>query len=73
MSEKMTTATCCSWPLAAAQPTNGRPRPTWAEWCATQQRQIARQQRCSALPFSDRELAHLEFLRWLAQTDHLQP
>ncbi|HEU5441909.1 MAG TPA: hypothetical protein VFU88_21695 [Ktedonobacterales bacterium] len=62
-------ATRSTWPLAATQPPGARPRPTWAEWCAAQERRIARQRRFGDLPFSDRELAHLAFVRWLHQTD----
>lgn len=65
--------TCQAWPLMAAQIPNACPHPTWAEWCATQQRRIARQRQYGELPFNDRELAHLEFLRWLAQTNRIQP
>lgn len=60
-----------SWPLAAAQPTHARPRPTWAEWCAVQQRQIAIQRCFGDQPFNGRELAHLAFVRWLYHTDRI--
>lgn len=64
-------ATRYSWPLASAQPANALPHPTWAEWCEALQRQIAHQQRVGELPFSDRELAYLEFVRWLHHTDRI--
>jgi hypothetical protein len=51
---------------------------TWNEWCGYQQRilggekhQQARQQ--ESIPFSDRELARLSFVRWLYQTGRLDP
>lgn len=62
-----------TWPLAATQPANARPRPTWAEWSAAQAKRIARRQRFGDLPFNDRELAHLAFVRWLHQTERILP
>jgi hypothetical protein len=41
--------------------------PTWAEWCGRQQGTLrARQRRpLSGVPFTERELARLAFVRWL--------
>lgn len=58
-----------AWPLTATHLPNARP--SWAEWSALQARRIERQRRFGDLPFSDRELARLTFLRWLYQTDRL--
>lgn len=63
--------TRCSWPLAAAQPADARPRPTWAEWCAAQERQIAHRRQFGDAPFSNRELAYLAFVRWLHHSDRI--
>lgn len=71
MSPTTTRRTC--WPLAAAQPDSARPRPSWAEWCAWQAKRAARQRHFGDLPFSDRELAHLAFVRWLYQTGRILP
>jgi hypothetical protein len=41
-------------------------RLTWDEWCALQRRHMGLEQRRQAgIPFSDRELARLSFVRWL--------
>lgn len=47
---------------------------TWAVWCDWQRRTI-RYEPCRRqdVPFIDRELAHLSFLRWLCQTGRLDP
>lgn len=65
-----TTAVRGIWPLAATQVANAHL--TWEQWCARQERQITRRRHHGELPFSDRELAHLAFLRWLhaGQADH---
>ncbi len=47
--------------------------PTWEEWCAWQRCLLGSEQRERAcqhkgLPFSERELKHLSFVRWLSQT-----
>ena len=68
-----TTTRGTGWPLAAAQPLGTRPNPTWAEWSAKQARQTARRQRYGDLPFSDRELARLAFLRWLYRAERVVP
>jgi hypothetical protein len=61
-----------SWSVASA--TGGNPAPTWDEWCArlrrirsAEERQQARQQarQQDNVPFSQRELARLSFVRWL--------
>ena len=48
---------------------------TWAEWCARQQHTLqdeqCRQQGVSF--FSEGEMAHLSFVRWLCQTGRLDP
>ena len=47
---------------------------TWAEWCARQQRALRDEQRQQqGIPFSERELACLSFVRWLCQTGRLGP
>jgi len=41
-------------------------RLTWDEWCALQRRRMdLEQRRQEGIPFSDRELARLSFVRWL--------
>ena len=59
----------------ATVPTACTKMPTWAEWCARQQR-VLRDEQCQQqglpfLPFSEREMARLSFVRWLCQTGHL--
>jgi hypothetical protein len=45
---------------------------SWTEWCASQQRTVHEEQRRQeSLPFSERELACLSFVRWLYQTGRL--
>jgi hypothetical protein len=63
----MNAATRNAWPLEGTELPYLRSRPTWEQWCAVQAQQSANHQ-CPRLPFSDRELAHLAFLRWLHQT-----
>jgi hypothetical protein len=47
---------------------------TWAEWCARQQRTLwDEQRRKQGVPFTERELARLSFVRWLCQTGRLGP
>jgi len=47
---------------------------TWAEWCVRQQGALRPQQRLRQdVPFSERELAYLSFVRWLYQTGRLDP
>lgn len=72
MTSVTTTTIAYCWPLASAQPANSRPRPTWAEWCTAQQRRIACQRGYGVPSLSVRELAHLEFMRWLAQTGRIE-
>jgi hypothetical protein len=45
---------------------------TWDEWCAQQQGALRNQQR-QDVPFSERELACLSFMRWLYQAGRLDP
>jgi hypothetical protein len=46
----------------------------WAEWCARQQGALRAQQRLRQdVPFSERELTYLSFVRWLYQTGRLDP
>ena len=57
-----------SWSVASA--IGGNPAPTWDEWCARLRRirrDELRRQACQqdSIPFSQRELAHLSFIRWL--------
>ncbi len=49
------------------------PAPTWDEWCVALGRRIGQRQHYGDRPFSDRELAHLVFLRWLIQTGRVLP
>lgn len=45
---------------------------SWAEWRARQHRALRdEQRRRHGLPFSERELARLSFVRWLYQTGRL--
>jgi hypothetical protein len=47
---------------------------TWSEWCTRQQRALRDEQlRQQGVPFSERELACLSFVRWLCQTGRLDP
>lgn len=62
------TATWSVRPLAGARIPNTRPQPTWAEWSKALSQRGALRRRTGDALFSDRELAHLEFLRWLYQT-----
>jgi hypothetical protein len=62
----------------AASQTAGKTAPTWDEWCAGQRRLLGSKQRPPSCqhensPFSERELAHLSFVRWLYQTGRLDP
>jgi hypothetical protein len=61
---------------AAAQ-TAVKTASTWDKWCTCQRRPLgsehARQHDNDSSPFSERELAHLSFVRWLHQTGHLDP
>jgi hypothetical protein len=58
------------WTTAAARPA-GKPL-TWTEWRACQQHLVCDEQRRQAgVPFSERELARLAFVRWLAHTGRL--
>jgi hypothetical protein len=58
------------WTATGARPA-GKPL-TWTEWRACQQRTVGDEQhRQAGLPFSERELARLAFVRWLAQTGRL--
>lgn len=57
-----------SWSVASA--IGGNPAPTWDEWCARLQSIRSdenRQQpgKKSTMPFNERELARLSFVRWL--------
>jgi hypothetical protein len=46
----------------------------WAEWCARQQCTLRDEQlRQQGMPFTERELARLSFVRWLCQTGHVAP
>jgi hypothetical protein len=46
----------------------------WAAWCARQQGALRDQQRRRQdVPFSERELKCLSFVRWLSQTGRLDP
>ena len=59
---------------AALAPTPTIRALTWAEWCTRQQgalRDAMRRQQ--GVPFSERELACLSFVRWLCQTGRLGP
>ena len=52
--------------------------PTWDDWCAHQQcnlRGEKYQQAClqESIPFNERELARLSFVRWLYQRGRLDP
>ena len=63
---------------AAASQTAGKTAPTWDEWCAGQRRLLGTEQREHSrqherMPFSERELARLSFVRWLYQTGRLDP
>jgi hypothetical protein len=65
-----------SWSVAAA--IGGNPAPTWDEWCARLRRIRSgemRQQACQQdnMPFSQRELARLSFIRWLYLRGNLEP
>jgi hypothetical protein len=45
---------------------------TWDEWCARQQSVLrGEQHRRQDVPFSERELTRLSFVRWLYQTGRL--
>lgn len=68
-----TTTRSTTWPLAATHPPCGKPIATWDEWSAAQAQRITRRQRYGDLPYSDRELARLAFLRWLYQTERIIP
>ena len=58
----------------AASGTTTKMACTWAEWCAWHQRtQRVAQRQQERIGFSDRELAHLSFVRWLSQTGRLAP
>jgi hypothetical protein len=62
---------------AAAQ-TAVKTASTWDKWCTCQRRPLGSEQRehprqHESSPFSERELAHLSFVRWLYQTGHLDP
>jgi hypothetical protein len=58
------------WTAAEARPA-GKPL-TWTEWRASQQRTAGDEQRPQAgIPFSERELARLAFVRWLSRTGRL--
>lgn len=63
------TMICWAQPFVAIQ--NLNISPTWEEWCSSQARRIARQRQFGELPFNDRELAHLLFVRWLYQTGRI--
>lgn len=67
------TATRGVWPLPGARIANARPQPTWTEWSAALAKRSARRQQLGGALFSDRELAHLAFLRWLYQTSQPRP
>jgi hypothetical protein len=61
------------WTAMASTPTI-RPL-TWAEWCARQQH-TPRDEQCRKQGvsfFSEGEMAHLSFVRWLCQTGRLDP
>jgi hypothetical protein len=65
-----------SWSVASA--IDGNPAPTWDEWCARLRRIRSgekRQQVCQHdnMPFSQRELARLSFVRWLYLRGCLDP
>ncbi len=66
------------WAATSASASAVKTVPTWEEWCARQRRILSseqRQQACQqeSMPFSDRELARLSFVRWLYQTGRLDP
>lgn len=65
-----------SWSVASA--IGGNLAPTWDEWCARLRRIRSgemRKQACqqNSVPFSQRELAHLSFIRWLYLRGCLEP
>lgn len=62
------TATRSVWPLPGTHLANARPASTWIEWSTAVAQRSASRRQSGDLPFSDRELAHLAFLRWLFQT-----
>ena len=48
--------------------------PTWDTWLAHQRRSVGNEQRRTVgACFSERELAHLSFMRWLYQRGGLDP
>ena len=58
------------WTTTAGAPRTGPL--TWAEWCARHQGTLRDEHlRQQGVLFSERELAHLAFVRWLRQTGHL--
>jgi hypothetical protein len=60
---------------AATAPTPSIRALTWAEWCARQQRAL-REEQCRKQGvsfFSEGEMAHLSFVKWLCQTGRLDP
>ena len=59
------------WPLPATMAP--RARLTWQEWQAWQARHALRSQEPACVPFSDRALARLSFVRWLYRTGRLGP
>lgn len=65
-----------SWSVASA--IGGNPAPTWDEWYARLRRIRSgeiRKQACQQnnMPFSQRELARLTFVRWLYRSGCLEP
>jgi len=65
-----------SWSVASA--IGGNPAPTWDEWCARLQRIWSGEKRDRPnqqdnMPFGERELAHLSFVRWLYLRGLLAP
>jgi hypothetical protein len=65
-----------SWSVASA--IGGNLAPIWDEWCARLRRIRSgemRKQACqqNSVPFSQRELAHLSFIRWLYLRGCLEP
>lgn len=75
MNATITTATATRgvWPLASARIATARAGPTWAEWSAALARQSVQGHWLGNSFFSDRELAHLTFVRWLYQTGRSLP
>ena len=61
------------WKGWTAADAAAKPALTWLEWCSQNQRTLLLNERhqVEGVPFSERELAHLSFARWLYQTGRL--